>query len=135
MIEVFPNIVSKTKEENVIPSLASCVTYIAFFHLWMVCATHNIFAIVVSFIMCESPSCYYGHNIVLVTMATQVKLLNGFGLFDKVITYVKDKGSNLFILTSTLTYVVSCSPLQLPCQFEHWLLFWTWNVKSCVICY
>jgi hypothetical protein len=26
--------------------------------------------------------------------------------------------------------VVFCPPFQLPCQFEHWLLFWPWNVKS-----
>jgi hypothetical protein len=50
MIEMFPTVVSKTKEENVIHALTSCVTYIAFFHLWMFCARHNTFAMVVSFI-------------------------------------------------------------------------------------
>jgi len=42
-------------------------------------------------------------------------LLDSFGLFDKVITYVKDKGCNLNTLTNALTNVVSCSPLQLAC--------------------
>jgi hypothetical protein len=123
MIEVFPNIVSKTKEQNVICSFASCVTYITFFHLWML-GTTLLPLWLVSSMMCGSPSCYYEHNVVDATMATQVKLLNSFGLLNKVITYVEDKGSNLFILNSTLTHVVFCPPFQLPCQFEHWLLFW-----------
>ncbi len=42
-------------------------------------------------------------------------MLDSFGLFDKVITYVKDKGCNLNTLTNALTSVVSCSPLQLAC--------------------
>ncbi len=44
-------------------------------------------------------------------------MLNSFGLLDKVIAYVKDKGSNLNILTNALTSVVYYSPLQLACPF------------------
>ncbi len=44
-------------------------------------------------------------------------MLDSFGLLDKVIVYVKDKGSNLNTLTNALTSVVSCSPLQLACPF------------------
>jgi hypothetical protein len=51
-------------------------------------------------------------------MANQVKvLLNSFGLFDKVITYVKDEGSKLNTLTNALTNVVYYSPLPLACPF------------------
>jgi hypothetical protein len=57
-------------------------------------------------------------------------LLNSFSLFNKVITFVKDKGSNLATLTYALTFVVSCFPFQLqgpfvgsyfgmPCQKLH----------------
>jgi formate-dependent nitrite reductase membrane component NrfD len=57
-------------------------------------------------------------NIVGVAMAIQVKvLLNPFGLINKIITYVKDEGSNLATLTSILAFVVFCFPLQLPCPF------------------
>jgi hypothetical protein len=48
--EVLLNIVSKTKEKYVIPSLSSCVIYIAIFYLWMSHARHDIFAMVVIFI-------------------------------------------------------------------------------------
>lgn len=44
-------------------------------------------------------------------------LLDSFGLFDKVVAYVKNKGSNLFTLTTTLRNVVFCSLLQFPCPF------------------
>ncbi len=35
-------------------------------------------------------------------------LLDSFGLLDKIIAYVKNKGSNLNTLTNVLKYVVSC---------------------------
>ncbi len=51
-------------------------------------------------------------------MVAQVTmLLNSFGLLNKVIMYVKNEGSNLATLTFALTFVVSCSPLQLPRPF------------------
>jgi hypothetical protein len=46
-------------------------------------------------------------------MANQVKiLLYIFGLFDKIIVYVKDKRSNISTLTSTLTNVVTYYPFH-----------------------
>jgi hypothetical protein len=45
-------------------------------------------------------------------MVNQVKnLLDSFGLLDKVIAYVKDKGSNLNFLTFALNFVVYCYSL------------------------
>jgi hypothetical protein len=44
-------------------------------------------------------------------------LLDSFGLFEKIIAYVKNKGFNLNILTITLTFVMSCSTIQLTCPF------------------
>jgi hypothetical protein len=77
-------------------------------------ASCGTFAIVVSFINSSCEPCdvtigiFKVHNIVGVTMANQVKLLlNSFGILDKVITYVKDKGSNLNILIFELAYVIS----------------------------
>jgi hypothetical protein len=57
-------------------------------------------------------------NTTCATMANQIKvLLNSFGLFDKVITYVKDEGFSLNALTNALTNVVYYSPLPLACPF------------------
>lgn len=58
------------------------------------------------------------HNTIGVTMVNQVKVFFLFiYLFDKIVAYVKDDGSNLFTLIITLTSVISCSSLQLPCPF------------------
>jgi len=49
-------------------------------------------------------------NITCATMANYVKvLLDSFGLFNKVIAYVKHEGSNLNTLTNALTNVIFCS--------------------------
>jgi len=40
-----------------------------------------------------------------------------FGLLDKIITYVKNKGLNLNTLTNVLKSIVYCSLLQLPTPF------------------
>ncbi len=51
------------------------------------------------------------HNTTSATMANQVKLLlDSFGLFDKVIAYIKDEGSNLNTLTFTLTSIFFVLP-------------------------
>jgi hypothetical protein len=48
----------------------------------------------------------------------QVKiLLDSFGLFDKVIAYVKDERSNSKTLTFTFIYVVSYFSFWLTCPF------------------
>jgi len=85
---------------------------------------HDIFVMVVSFLNDSwEPShvtmgIFEVQNTTCATMANQVKvLLDYFELLDKVITYVKDKGSNLNTLTNALTNVVYYSPLQLACPF------------------
>jgi hypothetical protein len=91
----------------------------------------------VSSMMCGSPSCYYGyfemHNIVDATMATQVKLLTSFGLLNKFITCERQgvKPIYLNIYFNICGILLFNSITMLIC----WLLFWPWNVKSCVICY
>jgi hypothetical protein len=58
------------------------------------------------------------HNTIGVTIANHVKsLLDSFRLLDKVITYVKDEGSNLNTLTFALTFIVSCFAFQQACPF------------------
>jgi hypothetical protein len=122
--ETFPIVVNKTMDKYVIPFLASWITYIVSFDLWIFCAGYDTFIVVVNFINDEWEFVHITmgilevQNVVNVAMATQVKvLLNSFGLFNKVITYVKDEGSNLATLTFVLAFVVFCFRLQLPCPF------------------
>jgi hypothetical protein len=42
-----------------------------------------------------------------------IELLDAYGLKNKIITYVKDEGSNLNTLTHALKYVVKCETLDL----------------------
>jgi hypothetical protein len=60
--------------------------------------------------------------------------LDLFGLFDKVIAYVKDKGSNLSTMTSTLTNVVTYSSFQLISLFMG-LCFGHAKSKACEYAY
>jgi hypothetical protein len=48
--DVLFDIVAKTMEVLVFPTLAQCVACIASFDLWMSCASYDIFAMVVNFI-------------------------------------------------------------------------------------
>jgi hypothetical protein len=46
-----------------------------------------------------------------------IDLLDEYGLRKKIITYVKDEGSNLNALTSALNFVVNCETLGLEESF------------------
>jgi hypothetical protein len=46
-----------------------------------------------------------------------IELFNAYGLRNKIITYVKDEGSNLNILTNALKFVVKCENLVLKESF------------------
>jgi hypothetical protein len=109
---VLPNIVEKTREKYVLPSLASYVICTTSFELWMFCGGHDTFAMVVS-----SMNNLWEPTHVIVRIFEVNVLLDSFGLLDKVITYVKDKGSNLSTLISTLTHVVTYFLLQLISPF------------------
>jgi hypothetical protein len=75
MIDVLPNIVKKTKEKYVLPSLTSCVTCTTSFNLWMFHGGHDTFAMVVNFIdnLWEPTHVRMGifevHNTTIVAMA------------------------------------------------------------------
>ncbi len=122
--EMFSSVVNKTMGKYVICFLALWITYIVSFDLWIFCARHDTFAMVVNFINDEWELVHITmgilevQNIVGEAMVAQVKvLLNSFGLLNKVITYVKDEGFNLATLTFVSAFVVFCFPLQLPCPF------------------
>ncbi len=46
------------------------------------------------------------------------KLLDRYGLRNKIIVYVKDEGSNLKIMTIVLKFVVKCEVLGLDKSFQ-----------------
>jgi hypothetical protein len=98
-IEMFPNVVDKTKENCVIPTLASCITCTCSFDLWMSHVNFDTFDIIVSFINASWVPCHVTieifevNNVTGVAMENQVKsLLDSFDLLDKVIAYIKDEG-------------------------------------------
>jgi hypothetical protein len=116
--------VDKTQEICVIPTFASCITCTCSFDLWMFHMNFDTFVIIVSFINASWEPCHViigifeVHYTTGVAMANEVKsLLDSFGLFDKVIAYVKNERSNLNILTFVLTFIVSCFIFQLACPF------------------
>ncbi len=111
------------KSKKIMSSLASYITCISSFDLWMPRTRYNIFAIIVSFINTSWISTHMTidifkvHNIIGASHGNQVNTLDSFGLLDKVIAYIKDEGFNLSTLTSTLIFVVSCYFFQLTYPF------------------
>ncbi len=102
----------------VIHALFSCVTTSVTFNLWMSQNGFDIFSLVVNFIddawvpkhvnvgLFETP------NIANVILAEIVKpLFAKFQFTNKIVAYVKDKGSNLNTLVTTLSTIISCEPL------------------------
>jgi len=58
MIEVFLNMVDKTRENCIIPNFASPITYTCSLDLWMSCVSLDTFVIVVSFINASWEPCH-----------------------------------------------------------------------------
>jgi hypothetical protein len=46
-----------------------------------------------------------------------IEFLDAYGLRNKIITYVKDEGSNLNTLTNALNFIVKCEILRLEENF------------------
>jgi hypothetical protein len=94
------------------------------FDIWMSRVGYDTFLMVVNFVnIFWEPihvivRVFEVQNTIDETIKNQVKiLLDSFGLLNKVITYVKNEGSNLNTLTNALKYVFSCSLLQLFTSF------------------
>jgi hypothetical protein len=79
----------------------------------------------------------WGHlknNIISVAMANWVNIVfDSFGLLDKVIAYVKDKGSNLSTL---ITINKHCFLFTILVTMSIWrVLFWSCYVKGILVCH
>jgi hypothetical protein len=59
------------------------------------------------------------NDIMKVGLARQLKgLLERFQFTFKILCYVKDEGTNLGTMTTTLKYVMTCETLTLPMPFN-----------------
>ncbi len=92
---------------------------------WMSWGKFHTFTLVVNYINKSGVPCHIitgifeVQKIIKTNMVLQLKdLLFHLNLCDKVIAYVKDKGTNLNILTNSLTIIVSCVPLMLPQPYD-----------------
>jgi hypothetical protein len=102
----------------VILALFCCVTTNVTFDLWMNQSGFDIFALVMNFIgdawvpKHVNVGIFEAPNIANVILVEFVKpLLAKFQLTHKIVTYLKDEGSNLNTLVATLSIIVSCEPL------------------------
>jgi hypothetical protein len=81
---------------------------------------NDTFALVISFINALWQPCHVTiiESTVGITIVEQMKdLVGSFGLLNKVIAFVKDKGANLRTMTTTLKSIVFCAMLDLPTPF------------------
>ncbi len=108
----------------VLPTLFCCVTTSVNFDLWMSRSGFGTFALVVNFIddgwvpKHVTISIFEAPNITSATLEKFVKpLFAKFKFTHKIITHVKDEGSNLNTLVATLFTIVFCEPLQLETPF------------------
>ncbi len=123
--ELLPKLVKKTKQLYVLLALVECHFAIASLDSWMSKARYDIFALVIYFLKGDwQPKhitlCLFGPiNITRQTLAKNLtKLLASYALERKIIIYVKDEGSNLYTMTTTLKSMVSCDMLGLEESFQ-----------------
>ncbi len=93
--------------------------------LWMSTCSLNTFTLVINFL---SPQwephhvimgLFDANDIMKVGLARQLKgLLERFQFTFKILCYVKDEGTNLGTMTTTLKYVMTCETLTLPMPFN-----------------
>ncbi len=130
-------LVEKTKEISVLPLLSDCSCVNASFDLWMSQGAHDVFVLVINFLGFDwKPKHVTFYLFEAAEIARQVlaknlnELLNAYGLRNKIITYVKDEGSNLNTLTNVLKFVVKCETLGLEKKLLR-NLFWSCFSKVC----
>ncbi len=118
--EILPTLVEKTKQVYVSQNLTNCIFATTSFDLWMSKGAHDIFALIIIFLGCDwqpkqvTISLFEATKITRQALANNLtKLLDQFGLRNKIIAYVKDVGSNLNTLTIVLKFVVKCEVLGL----------------------
>ena len=119
----------------------------------MSCMGMDTFCLVVNFMVSDweprhiTVGIFEASDTARATLAVIVKMLLSYFYFtNKVISYVKDEGSNLRTLALTLTLVVSCKPLALlqpylgvcfghimskACQYSKTIQKFVWEWSRC----
>jgi hypothetical protein len=117
-------LVEKTKETYVLPLLNDCNATINY-DLWISKGAHDVFVLVIIFLGSNWKLKYVTLGLFEAAEITRqalvrnlIELLDAYGLKNKIITYVKDEGSNLNTLTTTLKSVVKCETLGLEESFQ-----------------
>jgi hypothetical protein len=114
----------KTKQLYVLPTLVECHSVTTSFDLWMSKVGHDIFALVINFLGNDWQPKHITFGLfepidtngqTLVKKLTE--LLDNYALRKKIIAYVKDEGSNLNTMISTLKSIISCDMLGLEENF------------------
>ncbi len=112
--------VKKTLDQHVLPNLKTATTISTNFDLWMYCGNVNTLALVINFLnevwvsMHVTMGLFEVHETSRQSMAIQLQsLLEQYGLLHQVIAFVKDEGSNLIVMATTLHLIVDCEPLKL----------------------
>ncbi len=112
------------KQLYVLLVVIKCHSIIASFDLWMSKARHDIFALVINFLGNDWQPKHITFGLfepidtngqTLVKKLTE--LLDNYALRKKIIAYVKDEGSNLNTMISTLKSIISCDMLGLEENF------------------
>jgi hypothetical protein len=117
--------VEKTKETYVLPLLNDCSCATTNFDLWMSKGAHDVFILIIIFLGFDwKPK----HVILVLFEAVEttrqtlikifIKLLNAYGLRNKIIAYVKYEGSTLNTLANFLGSIVKCETLSLEENFQ-----------------
>jgi len=103
--------VEKTKETYVLPLINDCSCAIVSFHLEMSKCAHDVFVLVIIFLGSNWKPKHVTFGLFEVIEITRqaltkslIELLDAYGLKNKIITYVKDQGSNL----NTLSIQICC---------------------------
>jgi len=118
-------LVEKIKEMYVLPLLNDCSCAITSFDLWMSKGAHVVFVLAIFFLGSNWKPKYVTLGLCEAAEITGqalarslIELLDAYGLKNKIITYVKDEGSNLNTLTNALKFVVKCETLGLEKNFQ-----------------
>jgi hypothetical protein len=117
--------VTKFMDIHVLPNLGSATTISISFDLWLCRGGIDMFSLVINYFSKTWEHVHATIGLFEVNettnscMAWQLQsLLEKFGLIHWVIAFVKNEGSNLASMASTLCSIVDCELLNLPKVYE-----------------
>jgi len=115
----------KLFQTYVLPLLNDYSCAIASFDLWMSKGAHDVFILIIIFLRFDWKPKHVIFDLFEVAETigqalakNLINFLDAYGLRNKIIAYVKDEGSNLYILTNVLKFVVKCENLGLEENFQ-----------------